>query len=140
MNKDGLFCSECLIKYTLKHGDVKLSHPELGEVVIKNILHYRCDNCGDMVILPEQALLVESEINRARVLNTLDSFKGRLNSEDISNELQLKTISVEKALIKLVREGLIEHKDMKMRLGARRYYSRKPKGFWQKVQKYFKKD
>jgi RPA family protein len=133
-----MFCSDCLIEYTLKHGDVKIEHPEIGIHVVHNLLHYRCDKCGDMVIMPEQTKVVENSLTKARVVHLLERTLARLNSQDIANELSIDILTVEKVLIELTNEEKIQHEDIKMRLGARRLFFVKPKTRWGKIKSFFK--
>lgn len=133
-----LFCFECQKEYIKKHGTVQLSHPDIGNFKVHNLLHMLCEKCGDVVILPEQAEYVFIAQTKLRIESFLNKTKEKFNSSSIADELQVEILIVEKSLIELLNEHKIASMDIKMRAGKRKFYSsKKAKSIWDKLKRTF---
>jgi len=128
-----LFCFECQKLYVKKHGTVKMSHPEIGEFEVDNLLYMLCEECGDRVILPEQAERVHIIQTKLRIKSFLSKTPEKFNSTAISDELQVDILTTEKALIELINDKDIVFTNVKMRAGERKFYSAQLKSFWAKL-------
>ena len=57
-------CYECGGTYNKKSDLYKLFDPYVGEIVIKGVPYYQCDNCEDILYTEEMAQAIDSERNK----------------------------------------------------------------------------
>jgi len=66
-------CLECGGTYTEKSGTYLLVDPYVGEIIVRGVSYYQCDNCGNILFSAEMAHEIESERNK-RIQEILNRF------------------------------------------------------------------
>jgi hypothetical protein len=76
-------CLECGATYTEKAGIYSLTDPFVGEIIVRGVSYYQCDNCGNILYSEAMAQAIESQ-RKERIHALLSQFPIRdfINSAD----------------------------------------------------------
>ena len=66
-------CLECGATYTEKAGIYSLTDPFVGQIIVRGVSYYQCDNCGNILYSEAMTQAIESERNR-RIHEILNRF------------------------------------------------------------------
>ena len=90
-------CLECGSTYTKKSGIYSLTDPFVGQIIVRGVSYYQCDNCRNILYSEAMARAIESQ-RKQRIHELLSQFPIRdfINSADTASILGISRQALHK--------------------------------------------